>query len=83
MQALSLDRSQWQDSSGMCGLIKCNSYRAGTELWLHPGRGRLTVLLVHQDGGYEADGGELRRAVRAIGLAPAAAFSSSRLSNRL
>ena len=39
----------------------------GTELWLHPGSGRLTVLMVHQDGGYEADGGELRRAIKALG----------------
>ena len=41
---------------------------AGTELWLHPGYGRVTVLMVHQDGGVDSDGGALRRAVRAWGI---------------
>ena len=41
----------------------------GTELWLHPGHERVTVLLVHQDGGVDADGGALRQAVRSWGIA--------------
>lgn len=41
----------------------------GTELWIHPGSGRLTVLMVHQDGGYEADGGDLRRTTKMLGKA--------------
>ena len=40
---------------------------AGTELWVHPAAGRCTVLMVHQDGGVTADGGALRRAVKAAG----------------
>lgn len=43
----------------------------GTELWLHRGHGRVTVLLVHQDGGMDADGGALRQAVRSWGIATA------------
>ena len=28
----------------------------GTKLFLHPGAGRIAVLMVHQDGGFDTDG---------------------------
>eukprot|EP01051_Picozoa_sp_SAG22_P023288 SAG22_NODE_5943_length_927_cov_1.433575_1_plen_63_part_00 len=37
---------------------------SGTEFWVHPGSGRVSVLMVHQDGGVAADDGALRRAVK-------------------
>ena len=40
---------------------------AGTDLWINTQAQRVTVLMVHMDGGAESDGGALRQAVKEWG----------------
>ena len=40
----------------------------GSELWIQPHYDVMTVLLVHMDGGVEADSGRLRREAKEAGI---------------
>ena len=41
----------------------------GTELWVDPAAGKVTVFMVHQDGGFGAEGAQLRPSFKALGVA--------------